>query len=88
MEPIFSLDRCWASAQLSLLAFVLCLQPPRPRIPNGWLWPPAQFPGWLGGRGRGFHAVWGVSGRKEAALLPSHLGHRLQPNFPKGAGKG
>lgn len=59
VEPIFSLDGCQASTQPSLLAFVLCLQPPRPRIPSGWLWPPAQFSGWLGGRGKGFRCCFG-----------------------------
>lgn len=35
-----------------LLAFVLCLQPQRPRIPSGWLWPPASSQaGWVAGKG-------------------------------------
>ena len=59
VEPVFSADGCQASTQPSLLAFVLCLQPPRPRIPSGWLWPPAQFSGWLGGRGKGFRCCFG-----------------------------
>lgn len=59
VEPSFSLDCRRASTQPPLLAFVLHPRPPRPRIPSGRLWPPAQFPGWLGGRGRGLDAATG-----------------------------
>ena len=71
VEPIFSLDGCQASTQPSLLAFVLCLQPPRPRIPSGWLWPPAQFSGWLGGRGKGFRCCFGKVWQEVAATYAS-----------------